>query len=117
MKKIIIAIFLCISLCGCDKNDIKQVINEAYIEKIVLDKEYIILDVRTKEEYEELHIIDAINIALNEIDENIKIDREKIIFVYCKSGNRSNMAYNTLTNLGYTVYDLGGIDSINLEKE
>lgn len=81
------------------------------------EKEYVIVDVRTKEEYNESHIKDAINIPYDEIDENIEIDKDKVIFVYCKSGNRSGIAYNTLKSLGYTVYDLGAFNNIDLEKE
>ena len=45
MKRIIIIIFVCISLCGCSESvEIKNTINNEYIEKTVLDKEYIILD-------------------------------------------------------------------------
>ena len=44
-------------------------------------------------------------------------NKEQLILIYCRSGNRSNIAYQKLTNLGYTVYDLGALDSIDLEKE
>ena len=109
MKKIIVLIFcmLCISACG-NKLDYKEIMKE---------NDYVIIDVRTKEEYNESHIKDAINIPYDEIDENIEIEKDKVIFVYCKSGNRSNQAYNTLTNLGYEVYDLGSFENIDLEKE
>ena len=86
------------------------------MEKIVMDKEYVIVDVRTIEEYNELHIVDSINIPVTEINDDIELDKNKIIFVYCKSGNRSKNAYDILTNLGYTVHDLGGIDNIELDK-
>ena len=114
MKKIIIILLTCFILCGCGT---KNLINEDYIKNIVNDKEYVIIDVRTKEEYDELHIKDSINIPVDKINEDIEIEKYKIIFVYCKSGNRSSIAYSTLTNLGYTVYDLGGINNIDLEKE
>lgn len=108
MKKIIVLIFcmLCISACG--KLDYKEIMKE---------NDYVIIDVRTKEEYNESHIKDAINIPYDEIDENIEIEKDKVIFVYCKSGNRSGIAYNTLKNLGYTIYDLGAFANIDLEKE
>lgn len=110
MKKFLI-VFLCILLCGCSKA------KENDIEKIMKDKEYVIIDVRTKEEYDESHVVNSINIPYDEIDSKIEIDKDKIIFVYCKSGRRSSIAYDTLKNLGYTVYDLGAYDKINLEKE
>ncbi len=111
MKKLLL-LFLCLILCACSTGS-----KESDIEKIMKENDYIIIDVRTKEEYDELHVKDSINIAYDEIDSSIDIDKDKIIFVYCKSGGRSSIAYNTLKNLGYTVYDLGGIDKIDLPKE
>ena len=110
MKKILI-VFLCILLCGCSNE------RESDIEKIMKEKEYVIIDVRTKEEYDESHVVNSINIPYDEIDSKIDIDKDKIIFVYCKSGRRSSIAYDTLKSLGYTVYDLGAYDKIDLEKE
>ena len=115
--KILLCVLICICLCGCDKSIEKNIINSEYINKIVLDKKYVILDVRSEEEYDVLHIKNAINIQVDEINSDIEIDKNNIIFVYCKSGNRSSMAYNKLKELGYTVYDLGGINNIELEKE
>jgi len=109
MKKILLICICLIFLVGCS--------NEPKYKKLMEENKHIIIDVRTKEEYDELHISGAINIPLNELDKNNKFDKNKIIFVYCRSGNRSRTAYNLLKNLGYTVYDLGGIDNIDLEKE
>ena len=112
MKKILIYILISFILCGCSN---ETLINEDYIKNIVKEKEYAIIDVRTNEEYKEIHIKNSLNIPVDEV-ENIKIDKDKIIFVYCRSGNRSSIAYKKLTDLGYTVYDLGRIDVINLDK-
>ena len=51
------------------------------------------------------------------VDENTDLDKTKTIMVYCKSGVRSNKAYNTLKDLGYDVVDLGAYDKVELEKE
>lgn len=100
-------------MCGCSS----QFLSETELNEIIKNDNYVIIDVRTKEEYEELHVKDSINIPYNEINKNSDIDKNKIILVYCKSGKRSNMAYQTLKDLGYEVYDLGSIDNIKLEKE
>ena len=113
MKKILVIFITFLLLSGCSNQE-KENIN---IHKLMNENEYIIIDVRTKEEYIEEHVIDAINIPYDEINEDIEIDKDKLIFVYCKSGNRSNIAYNTLIELGYVVYDLGAISDIDLEKE
>ena len=112
MKKIIL-IIIAVLLCGCTK----QFLNDTELNEIIKKDNYIIIDVRTKEEYDELHVKDSINIPYDEITKETDIDKNKIILVYCRSGKRSNMAYQTLNSLGYEVYDLGSIDNIKLEKE
>lgn len=110
MKKIIILLISIFLLCSCgsEEKDYKILMKE---------NKYIIIDVRTKDEYDEGHVVDAINIPYDEIDNTIEIDKDNIIFVYCKSGKRSSIAYNALTNLGYEVYDLGAFEDIELDKE
>ncbi len=110
MKKIFLVI-ITILLVGCTSSKDKE------INKIIEDNNYILLDVRTPDEYNQSHIKDAINIPYDSIDENIELDKSKKIMVYCKSGKRSNIAYNKLTNLGYDVYDMGAFESIKLDKE
>lgn len=112
MKKIVL-IIIAILLCGCSS----QFLSNEELNEIIKKDNYTIIDVRTKEEYEESHIKDSINIPYDEITEDSNIDKNKTILVYCRSGKRSNMAYQTLKDLGYKVYDLGSIDNIKLEKE
>lgn len=116
MKKIIILLVLSLFLCGCNNKN-KISIDEEYIQNLVGDKEYVIVDVRTKEEYEKEHVINAINIPYDEINDELEISLNAIIFVYCQSGNRSKIAYDILKHLKYTVYDLGAFSEINLTKE
>ncbi len=73
----------------------------------------IILDVRTKEEYDAEHIENAILLPVTQIlekaEDTIK-NKDTVILVYCRSGNRSATAAAELATLGYTnVYDFGGI--------
>mgnify|MGYP001772023789 FL=1 len=76
---------------------------------------YILLDVRTKEEYESGYIPGAINIPLSDINENVVSslpDKSQMILVYCRSGNRSKQASDKLSRLGYTnIIEIGGINS------
>lgn len=109
-NKLLIYFFLLIALLiitGCTKKN----------ETNKKEEDMIIVDVRTKEEYEESHVVGAINIPYDTIDKNTKLDKNKIIAVYCKSGKRSSIAYQTLKELGYKVKDLGAYDNITLEKE
>lgn len=112
MKKILLIIGVCLIICGCGK---KEESNE--LDKILAENNYVIVDVRTKEEYEESHIVDAINIPYDDISEKTDLDKNKTILVYCKSGNRSSIAFKTLTTLGYKVYDLGAFSEIDMSKE
>ena len=83
--------------------------------KALMDSEsnYIILDVRTEEEFNEAHIEGAVLIPDYEIAtkaESILTDKEQLILVYCRSGRRSKNAAKELATLGYTnVKEFGGI--------
>lgn len=117
MKKILIIVTICLSLCGCNKaSKSNNEENLTGIEKI-MEGPYEIVDVRTKEEYDTGHVNGALNIPYDEIDEKVDLDKEKTIIVYCRSGRRSSIAYETLKKLGYNVYDLGAYDKIDLPKE
>ena len=109
MKKIIIIIILILISAGCSSNKTNL--------KELMQEEHVIVDVRTKEEYEISHVKNAINIPYDEIDNMIQIDKDKIVLVYCASGNRSKIAYTKLTNLGYKTYDLGSFKQLDLPKE
>ena len=83
--------------------------------KEIMDSEegYIILDVRTQEEYNESHIPGAILIPDTEIEaraEKELTDKDQLILVYCRSGRRSKLAAEALVELGYTnIKEFGGI--------
>lgn len=74
----------------------------------------ILLDVRTKEEYQNYHIEGSLNIPLQSLDsvENQIPDKNTPIFVHCLSGARSASAASILQKKGYTtITDIGGISS------
>ncbi len=115
MKKILSITIILITLftiTSCTKSETKS-----KLDLIIEKNNYIIVDVRTKEEYNESHVKSSINIPYDEIDEKTTLDKNKTIIVYCRSGDRSSKAYNTLKELGYDVYDAGAFDKLNLEKE
>ncbi len=91
--------------------------------KRMMDEEtgYIILDVRTVQEYNEGHIPGAILLPDYEVEdraEELLPDKEQLILVYCRSGNRSKGASAALSKLGYTnVVEFGGIRSWPYETE
>ena len=84
---------------------------EAY-EMIQKEKDIVILDVRTPEEYKnDGHIKNSILIPLDQLPnkvEELKKYKDKKFIVYCRSGNRSVAASRFLSNLGFKVYNLDG---------
>ena len=81
--------------------------------KLNAKETFVLLDVRTQEEFDAGHIPTAILLPYDEI--NLKAatvlpDKEKEIVVYCRSGRRSAIAKKALVELGYKdVKDFGGI--------
>lgn len=86
--------------------------------KKMMDKDasVILVDVRTKEEYDAGKIKKAVLLPYDQITEEsaqkIIPSKDTEIIVYCRSGRRSAIAAESLRVLGYTaVYDMGGIGS------
>ena len=77
------------------------------------EKDRIILDVRSREEYDQGHIPGAILIPDTEIEAkaaDLLPDKDQLILVYCRSGRRSKLAAQSLADLGYTdIREFGGI--------
>ena len=75
----------------------------------------IILDVRTQAEFDEKHILNAICIPNETIDTEPPAelpDKDQLILVYCRSGNRSKQASEKLAAMGYTnIKEFGGINT------
>lgn len=84
-------------------------------------KDYILLDVRTAEEYAAGHIPGAALLPNEDIGTARPAQLPVLdtpIYVYCRSGRRSADAAAKLADMGYTaLYDLGGISSWPYETE
>ncbi|MBR5602983.1 MAG: rhodanese-like domain-containing protein [Bacteroidales bacterium] len=68
-----------------------------------------LVDVRTAQEYSEGHIPGAMNIDVNapDFEEKIKaLDKNENVAIYCRSGRRSKMAANKMTEAGFKVIEL-----------
>ena len=120
MKKLIFLLLavMMLTACGQDKENDQGAIYvniTAEEAKQIMDSEesYIILDVRTQEEYDEGHIPGAVVISHEEITEkaeDVLTDKDQLILVYCRSGRRSKLAAEALVELGYTnIKEFGGI--------
>lgn len=125
MKKItaalllgVLALMLTASFIGCgaaktEPASYRQISQEEAARLMQSRKDYIILDVRRDDEFRQKHIVGAINIP-NEAIGTEPIaqlpDKDRLIMVYCRSGNRSKQASEKLVKLGYTnVVEFGGI--------
>ena len=139
MKKIlcIISSIICISLTACgdatsigiiggadgqtailvsekgEKMMYQQITAEEAKKIMDSGEEYIILDTREQDEFDEGHIPGAILIPYTQIEnkaEEMLPDKDAQILVYCRSGRRSKIASESLAKLGYTnVKEFGGI--------
>ena len=117
IQKILAALCLALLLAGCtslDSAGYTQVSSEKAAQLMADYDDEIVLDVRTPEEYAEAHIPGAINVPNEEIGEEPIAelpDKDQIILVYCRSGNRSKEAAQELADQGYTnVVEFGGIN-------
>ena len=126
MKKyimILVSIIMIMGLTGCEKKDMSytQISMDEAVAMMETEENYIILDVRTIEEFAEKHIPNAVNIPNETIgsEELAELpDKNQLILVYCRSGNRSKQASEKLAALGYTnIYEFGGINNWTGELE
>ena len=119
MKKFIPLLLSVLFLAGCalpagQEVSYRQINMDEAITMMEEESGYMILDVRTPEEFADKHIPGAINIP-NETISTEEIpelpDKDQLILVYCRSGNRSKQASEKLVALGYTnIVEFGGIN-------
>ena len=84
---------------------------EAY--EMMASQEVVVVDVRTREEYDGGHIENAVLVPNESIGSEMPEtlpDKEATLLIYCRSGRRSKDAAQKLLALGYqSVYDFGGV--------
>ena len=118
MKKLLPIFITALLLVGCAahterEGSYRQITMDAAVAVMEEEEGYIILDVRTAVEFDEKHIPGAINIPNETIGTDAipeLPDKDQLILVNCRSGNRSKQASEKLMKLGYTnVVEFGGI--------
>ena len=98
------------------ENEINGLVKNIFWEDVENTDTPYVLDARTKGEYERGHFSEAINISVDELRENMdKLDKNKEILVYCKTGVRSYIACRILIQNGFKVKNIMG--GYNLYKE
>ena len=122
MEKIAIPVLLALALVltgvtnFAPKNaGYRQVTTEEAVNIMQTEENYVILDVRTAQEFASGHIPGAVllpNETIGTEDIPLLPDKDQLILVYCRSGNRSKQAAEKLAQLGYTnIVEFGGINS------
>ena len=120
MKKLYALLLSLLLLTGCAADEAKggsyqQISQDQARERMAASQNYVIVDVRTEEEFASGHIAGAVNLPLQNIKDTppaLLPDLSQEIFVYCRSGNRSKQASQKLSELGYTnIFEFGGIQT------
>ena len=109
---LLLALVLLLTACA-QAASYEQITQEEAKQIMETTNGYILLDTRTREEYDQGHIPGALLIPHTEIAQRVEEelpDQDQVILVYCRSGNRSKQASEVLVELGYTnVKEFGGI--------
>ena len=91
------------------KNNLVKQFYVEELDKIISSENSLLIDVRTKEEYDADHINGSVNIPLDELRDNLfKINKDKTIYLICFSALRSYIAARILTQKGYDCFHLAG---------
>ena len=90
----------------------KGIVRQFYYEdlpRLAKLSDVVLLDTRTRREYEAGHADGFINIPLDELRQRLgELDKNKKIYVMCQSGLRSYIATRILTQNGYDAYNFAG---------
>ena len=116
---IMFAIFTVIcSGCG---NDYQHISTDEAVKMMETETDYVIVDVRTKEEYDKKHIKGAVLVPIADIKEgnlNAIPDKNKMLLIYCWTGRRAEESASLLAKRGYeNVYEFGGMVNWDGETE
>ena len=121
----IIVMLMTLLLTGCGKtaeeNHYCQISQEE-AKKMMDTQDVIILDVREQNEFDAGHIQEAVLLPVGSITEATAAavipEKNSVVLVYCRSGNRSKTASQTLADIGYrNIYEFGGINTWTYEVE
>lgn len=113
---IILSLVTMFILSGCKdagpSREIKVISPQEVREAVYDNGTHQLIDVRTPEEFEKGHLKNAQNICVTDDDFEaniVKLDRNKPVYLYCRSGKRSAKAAEILQDLGFTeIYDMEG---------
>ncbi len=106
-------VLMCVGCRSQKELTYRQISQQEAMEIMERETDYIILDVRERDEFMEGHIPNAVcipNETIGGYQPALLPDKKQLILVYCRSGNRSKQAAEKLAALGYeNVLEFGGI--------
>ncbi len=86
----------------------------------MIESGFLLIDVRTEDEFQASHIDGAINIEWDNfeaLEAAIGTDKQRPVVLYCRSGNRSGKAINELKVRGYgNLYNATGLEALEATK-
>ncbi|GAA6743668.1 rhodanese-like domain-containing protein [Thermus antranikianii] len=116
-RRALLGFFALLALVACEPRGSYQNIGPQELYQAV-DQGAVVVDVRTPQEFAEGHVPGAINLPVEAIPQWADtLPKDKPVYLYCRSGNRSRQAAEYLKRKGYTnLYNLeGGILAIQRE--
>lgn len=125
----LLTVLLLVGLTGCGREEkageppsYRQITAEEAKSMMEEQPDAVILDVREQDEYDAGHIPGAVLLPVGTINEETAAsaisEKDTVVLVYCRSGNRSKTASQALADLGYTqIYEFGGIKDWPYEVE
>lgn len=109
---IVFMVFFIATSCVKSQTEDVTLVDVPTFEQKMKEKGVQLVDVRTPAEFQSGHLVNAVNININDTDFKTKmeaLDKSKPILVYCKSGGRSGRACGQLKEMGFTIItDLDG---------
>lgn len=102
----VLIIVILLIATNSSKSEITRIENSTDFSEVLKQDNLVLIDVRSKEEYNESHIPRAINIPYDELENKVKYDKDLNIVVYSYNDSRSHLATTVLEKLGYkNIYE------------
>lgn len=122
MKQFFYAFVMCFLFANCTAQESNKVITTKNLKTLLAKEKIQLVDVRTPQETEKGFIKTALfsnYFATNFLEDvTSKLDKNKPVYLYCRSGNRSGKACEILQEKGYEVYNvLGGFNQWKKENK
>ena len=109
MKHLLSLLLTAASFVGCQTDTAFKSVDAQQFAEVIANQDVQLVDARTPEEFSEGHIPGAVNMDVKSADFDVQIaqlDTSRPVAVYCRSGRRSKLAAERMTNAGLQVTEL-----------